>query len=77
MDTLSQQITQRGINGALARDAGLTSERRRNDLNGEVAFAPLIMTGMAPVLFAVVNDSEMVRGKGCLQPRLNVLPHRA
>lgn len=77
MDPLGQQIAQRGIDGALPGDAGLAREGCRDDLHGEVAFAPLIMTGMAPVLFAVIDDSEIVGRKSSLQPPLNVLPHRA
>lgn len=59
MDALDQQISQHLIDRALADHATLAHECLAHDLHGEMGFAASIMTRMATMLFAVVDDGEM------------------
>jgi len=63
MDLVAQQIRQRGIDGALARDPVLAGEVRAFDLDGEVAFPRAVMAGMAAMLLAVVDHGKAGGGE--------------
>lgn len=77
MDLVAQQVGERGVHHALAREAALTGKGIRLDLHGEVAFARTVMAGMAAMLFAVVDDGEPDRREGGAQPGLDLRGHRA
>lgn len=63
MHPFVQQLGQRGIDGALARDPGLADEGRTFDFHGEMALARPVMAGMAAMAFAVVDDGESGGGE--------------
>ena len=65
MNLVAQQIRQRSIDGALARNAILADEVRAFDLDGEMAFARAVVAGMAAMLIAVVDHGEAGGGQ-CL-----------
>lgn len=62
MDLVHQQVFERVIDHALPRDAAGADKGGGHQLDREVAFSALrIISAMAAMLFAVVND-EQVRG---------------
>ena len=71
MDLVAQQVGERGVDQSLARDAVLAGEAVRYDVDREMAFPRPIMSCMAAMLFAVVDDGEMLRGQGGAQPRFD------
>ena len=60
MDPFSQQIAERPVDRALPLKSVHRGERRRFDLDGEVTFIASVMTGMAAMPFAVVDDSKLI-----------------
>lgn len=64
MDAFLQEIAERGIDGALAFEAGLAGEGGGFDDDGEMAFAAAVMAGMAAMPVAVVDHLEARRGEG-------------
>lgn len=71
MDLFNQQVGERAIHEALAGNAILADETVGHDVHREMAFARAVMAGMAAMLFAVVDDGEMVGREGGAQPRLD------
>ncbi len=63
MDALDQQLGQRVIDHALARDAALPRKRGADDAHRKMALAAPIMPGMATMAVAVVDDLERDRGE--------------
>lgn len=59
MDALLEQITERPVDRALAFDAAHIPELHCDDLDGEMAFAAPVMTGMAAMRVAVVDDAQI------------------
>jgi len=58
MDSLSHEVAERGIDGALAGDAGEAGEGGGLDGQREVAFAATVMPGVADVSVALVLKIE-------------------
>ena len=77
MDALDEQLAQRGVHGALPRDAALAFEGSADDLDGEVRFAAAAMAGMAAVLLAVIDHGEMGWSEGGGQAGGDLGGHRA
>ena len=61
MDPLLEQVGERRVDRALPRQPAHACEARRDDLDGEMAFAARIMAGMAAMRLAVVADEKMRR----------------
>jgi len=58
MDSVAEQIGQRHVDGALARNAALACEIGALDLDGEMALARTVVPGVTAVAFAVIYDGE-------------------
>ncbi len=67
MDALAGNITQRGVDQALALEPGDTGKGGAFDLHGEVRFAAAVIAGMAVVARGIVDHREVGGGEGCLQ----------
>ena len=59
------QVTERGIDRALAGDAVEADEGGRFDDQREMAFASAVVAGVADVAIALVVEFEPGRGEGC------------
>jgi hypothetical protein len=64
MNPVAQQVAEGGVDGALARHPILPGEGRAFDLDGEMAFARAVMSGMTAMALAIVDHGESGRGKG-------------
>ena len=58
MDALVHEFAERGVDSALAGDARLAGEAVTFDDQREVAFAALVMAGVAAVVIAFVDEVE-------------------
>src|SRR5258706_2724679 len=67
MDPLAGNVTQRGIDQALALEAGDPGEGLALDFDSEVRFAAAVVAGMAVVAGAVVDHVEPGGGESCGQ----------
>ncbi len=69
MDTLRQQIGERVVHHALARDARLACESGCLDDDAEMALAGAVIAQMAAMHRAFVDDLQMGRGQSLGQAR--------
>jgi hypothetical protein len=74
---VAQQLGQRRVDQPLATDATLPDKAVRHNLDRKMALARSVMSGMAAMLFAVVDHVELLRVQGSAQPRLDFCGHRA
>jgi hypothetical protein len=63
VNALLQQFGERPVHRALALDAVHPGEEGRLDLDGEVALAARVVTGVAAMFLAVVNDLQVRRSE--------------
>jgi len=73
MDPLAGNVTQRGIDHALALQTRCTGEAGAFYFHGEMRFAAAIVAGMAMVVRAVVDYGKAGGGKGAGQQGLDFL----
>lgn len=76
MDTLGEEVGERGVDRALAFEAALADERLRDDLDREMAFAARIVAGMAAMLRAVVDHGEPFGSECRTKAFLDLAGHR-
>jgi DnaJ-like protein len=67
VDAFAHQVAERGVDGALALEAGLAGESGRFDGDREMAFAAAVVAGMAAMLVAVVDHFEPGRSERLAQ----------
>ena len=77
MDAFLHQVAERGIDGALAGDAGQAGEGGAFDHQSEMAFAAAVMAGVANMAVALVVEFEPGRGQGCDETLLDLGGDRA
>ena len=68
MNPVREQFGQGLIDQPMPLNAILAGKSRRDDLDGEVAFAARIMPGMAAMASAVVGHGEPFGGQGGAKP---------
>lgn len=77
MNALPHQIAERGVDRALALEAGHAGEGVRFDLHREMAFAAAVVAGVAVMLRAVIDHREMRGSEGGAQAFLDFPGDRA
>jgi len=58
MDPIAHQISKRRVDGPLPGDTAYARKMRALDLDGEMALARAVMTGMAAVHLAIVDHRQ-------------------
>ncbi len=77
MDALLHQISQRLVHCALPLDPVHILELQRDDFHREMAFAAAVISGMAVMLGAVVDDTQMDGTEGLGEAFFNFGRNRA